>query len=154
MNNRIIERFSKIKPQTAAIIFLVLSVLLLASAITLTVFFAIDKSKYEPAHGTFLNSADEGHAMRYVVDGVGYVESIQNVPGNWKNEELVEIEYKTDEPEDVRAIRSATPYVIAIIASAAATAWAVHIYRKYRLPGKVVPEKTASAPTEIGGYYS
>lgn len=154
MFKSITEKISKIKPQTAATIFLVLSSLLLASAITLTVFFAIDKSKYQTAYGTYLSSPDADQAIRYVVKGIGYEESIGNVPGNWKNGELVEIEYIEDKPESVRSIRSATPYVIAIIASAAATGWAVYIFRKYSVPKKVEKTNTDRTPTEIGGYYS
>lgn len=154
MIKRIIERISKVKPSTAARVFLILSALLLASAITLTVFFAIDKSKYQTAHGTYLSSPETGSSIRYVINGEGYVESIRNVPGSWKNGELVEIEYIEDKPGSVRAIRTATPYVIAIIASIAATGWAVYIFRKYSLPKTVVTKNNDNAPTEIGGYYS
>lgn len=154
MINRIKDRFSNVKPHTIAIGFLVLASLLLAASITLTVFFAIDKSKYESSHGTFLNSTEEGPAIRYVVKGIGYVEGIRNVPVSWKNQEYVGIEYKKDAPESVRAFRSATPYVIAIIASAAATLWAVYIFRKYPSRKNVAPEMNDNTPTEIGGYYS
>ena len=154
MIKRIFERISKVKPQTAAIIFLVLSSLLLASAITLTVFFAIDKSKYQSASGTFLISPDGDPAIRYVIDGVGYEEDILRFPGSWKNNEYVEIEYMKDEPESVRGRREATPYIIAIIASAAASGWAVYIFLKYGVSGKGASANNDNAPTEIGGYYS
>jgi hypothetical protein len=154
MINRIKERISKVKPHTMALCFLVFALLLLVTSITLTVFFAIDKSKYETSHGTFLSTTDNGPAIRYVVKGLGYVESIRNVPGSWKNQALVEIEYKIEEPESVRAIRSATPYIIAIFASAVSTGWAIYISRKYPLLKNNVPGNNDNVPTEIGGYYS
>ena len=154
MIKRIFEQISKVKPQTAAIIFLVLSSLLLASSIALTIFFAIDKSKYQSANGTFLISPDNDPAIRYVIDGVGYEEDIRNFPGSWKNNEYVEIEYMQEEPETVRARREATPYIIAIIASLAASGWAVYIFLKYAVPEKVSPASNDNAPTAIGGYYS
>jgi len=154
MIKRIFERISKVNPQKATIIFLVLTSLLLASSITLTVFFAIDKSKYQTTYGTFLNNPEDGQAIRYVVKGEGYQKSIRNVPGNWKNLELVEIEYIKDEPESVRARRDATPYIIAVIASLAAGGWAVYMFLKYVTPNKGSKPNTDNTPTAVGGYYS
>ncbi len=154
MLNRIKDRFCNAKPHTIAIGFLVFASLLLAASITLTVFFAIDKSKYESAHGTFLSSTEEGPALMYVVKGIGYVEGVRNIPGSWKDRELVEIEYLKGEPESVRGVRSATPYIVAIIASSAATLWAIYIFRKYPSLKNVAPVIDNHAPTESGGYYS
>lgn len=154
MIKRIFEKISGIKPQTAATIFLVLSSLLLISAITLTVLFVIDKSKYESAYGTFLNDKGSSPAIRYVVKGTGYEENIRKIPGNWKNGEYVEIEFIKDNPESVRAIRPASPYVISIIASLAATGFAIYIFRKYSLQKEVKTPDNESTPKEIGGYYS
>jgi len=154
MIKRIIEKFSKVNPQTAAIIFLVLTSLLLVSAITLTVLFAVDKTKYQTSYGTFLSSPDADPTIRYVVKGVGYEKSIRNFPRDWESEELVEIEYMEDKPESVRAIRAATPYVIAIIASVAACGWAVYIFMKYAVANRVEKPINDNTPTESGGYYS
>lgn len=154
MMNRIKDRISNIKPHTISVVFLVFASLLLAASITLTVFFAIDKSKYETSYGTFLSNTEEGPAIRYVVEGFGYVQGIRNIPGSWKDQELVKIEYKKDEPESVRAVRSATLYIIAIIAGVAVTGWAVYIFRKYPSLKNTVTERNDNAPTEIGGYYS
>jgi len=96
-----------------------ISSLFLIALIVLSVFFAINASKYETAFGTvILEENDKGRrevSLLYVVEGEAFVEPWRNAPGKWKHDQLVEIEYYTEDPAQIRLRPSFAPYVVGFL---------------------------------------
>jgi hypothetical protein len=111
-------RKPRIRLSFAMMTITVFSVLLLA-LIGLTILFYVSNAKYGTVHAT-ARVQNEGGRNRevtviYVVEGKGYSAPFERAPKKWKNDDLVKIEYREDDPETIRLKPSGAPFVIGYI---------------------------------------
>ncbi len=128
--------------QTGTVIIIACAVLL-AGWITLTVFFALDVSKYGKVFGTVdIEKDDRGKravTILYVVEGEARIEPIDHAPGSWTEDQLVEIEYMKEDLSKIRVPVSALPIVSGYLVLGAALAVGILI-RRGKLFSKETPE--------------
>lgn len=134
------KRFST---EQVGTVIIVACAVLLVGLMTLTVFFAIDCTKYSKVFGTVdSNRDDKGRGevtILYVLEGNAHLEPIDNAPRSWSDEQLVQIEYREDDFSKIRVPASVFPYVLGYLALGAALTAGVLI-RLGKFSRKEIPE--------------